>query len=70
MSDWNCINRFVVGHAAIGAKHVEFDPGIVLHGIHNFAGLERGGFQDGASNVALVDVAGQPGDDAPSRAFQ
>ena len=51
-------------HAAIGAQDFERNTGIFFHGLDHFARLNRGGFKDGARQVALVGVPRQTGDHA------
>ncbi len=50
--------QVVCDHAAIGAQICQLDAGILLHCIQNFTNLVRSGFQNGACDVSLVDVAG------------
>ena len=56
--------QIVDDHAAIGAQHVQRDAGVLLHRLHDFAGLKRRRLQHRARQVSLVRVARQPRDHA------
>ena len=64
ISAWNCISSVVEDHAAVDLEGGQRHAGVGVHRIQHFAGLVGGGFQGGAGDVALGDVAGHADDGA------
>ena len=56
--------QVVGGHAAVDLERAELHAGVGVHRVDDLARLPRRRLEHGAGEVALRDVAGQPGDHA------
>src|SRR5438552_11667116 len=56
--------RFVVDHAAVDLERRERDARVGVHGLDDLLRLPGGRFEDGACDMALVHVPGEPCDHA------
>src|SRR5208282_3808851 len=56
--------QIVFHHAAVSPQRMQFDFGILLHGVQYLSSLKSGGFEDRSRQMALVCEPSETSDDS------